>query len=281
MQLKHEKFKLKNLKLIRLEKKNKEINNLRKTNSLKIIGKIINENSYKKHHITNELIENANNKNNKKILKSIKKKDINNLENKNYNNITDLGKNNSLGYNFNPDKIKPKKKIKSIYSLNILNLNRTKSNYFPNKLSPNIFGNKFNINIRKRKNIFLYTKHYGNNNKCPLCQSMDMKAKYSENKIGLYKKYNKSRTENAKTSLNNNTFIKTNLFPYIKEKEDKKYNNIFSIKREFSPISSNINKNNYFIKVKEQFKFDILRKKEKNEKLGIIDFPILDKYFNS
>ena len=64
-------------------------------------------------------------------------------------------------------------------------------------------------NNQKIKDNKHYTKHYGDHNKCPLCQSMEMKAKFSENKIGIYRRHSRAEIEDSKICTNYSSF-KTN-----------------------------------------------------------------------
>ena len=113
---------------------------------------------------------------------------------------------------------------------------------------------------------------------------MEMKAKFTENKIGLHKRYIKHEIEDNKLDnklTTNISIIKTRRFPLIKSFEEKKNNNDFSFKKELSFINVNMNNDRYYQNTKDQFAFNVLKSKGKNEKLGINDFPVLDGYFNS
>ena len=175
---------------------------------------------------------------------------------------------------------------KNIKKVNIINLNRVKSSYFEKKTVPNSRDLEFKLNFveKKRANnsIFLYTKHYGDPSKCPLCQSMEMKAKYSESKLGLYLAHFKHSNEESKLSSNYSS-IKNNLLSGIKnnKSKDTKDSRNFSFKGDLSPINMNSTNDKYFQNSREQIAFNILRNKMKNDKLEINDFPVFDKYFNS
>ena len=264
-----------NLKLSHSNERNKSNGNS------KIFGKLIRENSNKNFKSINRLTENGKINNNNEIMFKTIKKHINKLKNKNHN-ILNLEKY-KLKENINNDK----KDI--ILKKNLLKLNRAKSNIFIRKTTiiPYDFNMKLN-NQKNRKNnndIFIYnkhyTKHYGDHNKCPLCQSMEMKAKFSENKIGIYRRHSRAEIEDSKICTNYSSF-KTNFFPAIKSAEEKNDVNDISVKKEMSPIINLYgNQEHYFRKSKEQFAYNILKNKGKLEKLGINDFPVLDKYFNS
>ena len=93
-------------------------------------------------------------------------------------------------------KLKEKENVINIkYNYNKIFYNTGGRSYPNNINSQNELDNKIlenNTNFKKYKKhslLFLYTKHYGDRNKCPMCQSMEMKAKYIENKIGLNKKH--------------------------------------------------------------------------------------------
>ncbi len=277
-----------NLKLLQSGKREKDNENVSKLNTIKIIGKFIKENGNKNSEI-NGLTENGNNN---IIFKNTRKYHIKKLKNKPNSMITIKNEKES-----ELDKKKIKQKEENLLNkingqkelmkkINIFNMNRTKSYFFGKKanLNSNEFDNKYNNEQNKKNNdIFIYTKHYGDHNKCPMCQSMEMKAKFSENKIGLYEKYNKHRNEEAKLCSNHSN-IKSGFLPSIKVIEDKKeISNNISIKKEIlSPINLYTNHEPYFRNTKEKFAYNILRnKKGKIEKLGINDFPVLDKYFNS
>ena len=135
--------------------------------------------------------------------------------------------------------------------------------------------------------LFIYTKHYGDRNKCPMCQSMEMKAEFSENKIGLYKRHickDKDRDSiNEEKVLSNVSITKNNFLPPIKNIDDK-YNNILQYKGELSPLNIYSNKDNFSLNnLRNQFTFNILKNrfKRSHHKFGIIDFPVLNNYFNS
>jgi hypothetical protein len=279
---KRDKNQSKNQKSSRSGKRNKENGSLSKNISLKIFGKYIKENGNKNATLTNEMTENGSNKinqaNSNPIFKNIQKYHINKFKNKHYN-ILNLDKYRTKDNNNNLDKIDGQKE--AMKKINILNLKRAKSNFFIRKTAPNEIDMRLNSNKpRKSNDIFIYTKHYGDPNKCPLCQSMEMKAKFSENKLGIHKNYLKKDIEENKFN-SNYSIMKTKFFPTIKGFEEKKDFNDISIKRILSPMNSNINHNHYFQNIKEKFAFNILRNKGKNEKLGINDFPVLDNYFNS
>ncbi len=161
-----------------------------------------------------------------------------------------------------------------------------KSSYFEKKTVPNPRYLEFKLNFIKKKrannSIFLYTKHYGDHSKCPLCQSMEMKAKYSESKLGLYLGHFKYSNEESKLSSNYSS-IKNNLLSGIKnnKSKDTKDSRNFSFKGDLSPINMNSTNDKYFQNSREQIAFNILRNKMKNDKLEINDFPVFDKYFNS
>ena len=114
---------------------------------------------------------------------------------------------------------------------------------------------------------------------------MDIKAQYSENKIGLYKNHickDKDMVNEDLRIVSNFSGIKPKYFPPIKNNEDKKINNI-NIKRELSPININTNLDNYsFEHLKNQLTFNIFKNRfKRRNKFGIIDFPVLNNYFNS
>ena len=275
-------LKPKNLKLTHSDKRNIDKRIIPKVRALKIFGRFMKENGNKDYQIPNGLTEYGfnnknmnNNMNNNSIFKNIQKQHMKKIKNKHYN-IISLDKYKTKDNNINFDKFNGMKKI------NILNINKIKPNIFFKKSSSNELETRYNEHKNRKSNdIFIYTKHYGDHNKCPLCQSMEMKARYSENKLGLYKRYVKPEIEDTKGNTNN-SIIKTNFFPIIKGIDDKKDFKDFTIKRNLSPINMNINQeNNYFQNSKEQFAFNILRNKGKVEKLGINDFPVLDNYFNS
>ena len=120
----------------------------------------------------------------------------------------------------------------------------------------------------------MYTRHYGDKNKCPICQSREMKAEYSENKIGLYKKHicKEMVGHNHIRILSNFTNIKNN-FIFLENNN----NNDLQIKRELSP------NNNYIYYIKNQFLSKTLKNrfKRNHHNFEIIDFPVLNSYFNS
>ena len=136
--------------------------------------------------------------------------------------------------------------------------------------------------IKKKSMVCLYTKHYGDRNKCPMCQSIDMKAKYIENKIGLYKKHICKDKEYINDNINflqNFSVSKRNFFPNIKNNEDYKNNNII-MKNDLT----NINKDKlciYNLKNKINFNIHKDRLKKMRHKFSINDFPVLNNYFNS
>ena len=117
-----------------------------------------------------------------------------------------------------------------------------------------------------------------------MCQSMEMKAQYLENRIGLYKKHIcKDKEKNNNIKLTNFSSNKNYIFPSIKITDDKNENN-FQINRELSPIYSNKKDIDYSLyNIKNQFTFNILKKRfqRKHHKFEIIDFPVLNNYFNS
>jgi hypothetical protein len=230
-------------------------------------------NQFKNISITNGVIENGNNNihnfKSNSIFKNIKNyHHVNKFKSK-FDNI------------LNSDKInEPKDSFKKI---SILGLNRAQSDIFFKKTTLNDFELlRLNSNkAKKNSDIFIYTKHYGDHNKCPLCQSMEMKAKFSENKIGIYRRHSRAEIEDSKICTNYSSF-KTNFFPAIKSAEEKNDVNDISVKKEMSTIINLYgNQEHYFRKSKEQFAYNILKNKGKLEKLGINDFPVLDKYFNS
>ena len=276
---KNNEYNVRNLKLSP-GKRNKGKEELSKVNSMKIFGKLMKGIPAKNISISNGIIENGNNKvNNFKSYPIFKNHHFNKFKNKNYNILnSDIFQ---VKENFiNLDKINgPKEYLKKI---NLLGLNRARSNIFFKKTTLNDFDLLKSNNNKSRKNsdIFIYTKHYGDHNKCPLCQSMEMKAKFTESQLGLHKKYCKHELEENKLNINMSV-TKTNYFPAIKVIEEKKNNNDISFKRELSPINANKNNERYFQTTKEQFAYNILKNKGKIEKLGINDFPVLDKYFNS
>ena len=123
-----------------------------------------------------------------------------------------------------------------------------------------------------------------------MCQSIEMKAEFYEKKIGLYKKHickDKDR-ENCNEEikcLSNFTNTKNNFFPPIKNMDDKN-NNIFQNRGELSPLNIYYNKdnnNNSINYLRNQFAFNILKNRfrRNQHKFGIIDFPVLNNYFNS
>lgn len=249
-----------NLRLSLLEKNTKEKRKLPKIK--------------KKYKLSNELLDNAINNNinnNSNSLSPI-------FQSKNKNKELKNKHNNKISIDKSQNKIGGMKKI------NKLNINNVKQNFDLRKTSLNEFNNGYiSTAFKQRNNIFIYTRHYGDNNKCPLCQSMDMKVKLLENKKGLkrlYKKNIKSETEDKNpeinTSNNNIRFL-----PILKGIEEQKDTEDFSIKRDLSTINLNINQDNYFQNAKEQFIFNIIRNRGPIKKLGINIFPVLDKYFNS
>ena len=257
-------------------KRNIEKEELSKINSMKIFGKLMKGNQFKNISITNGIIENGNNNihnfKSNSIFKNIKNyHHVNKFKSK-FDNI------------LNSDKInEPKDSFKKI---SILGLNRAQSDIFFKKTTLNDFELlRLNSNkAKKNSDIFIYTKHYGDHSKCPLCQSMEMKAKFTENKMGLHKRYNKHEIDDNKLDnklTTNISIIKTRRFPLIKSFEEKKNNNDFSFKKELSFVDVNMNNNRYYQNTKGQFAFNVLKSKGKNEKLGINDFPVLDGYFNS
>ena len=280
---KHDKNKSKNHKLSHSGKRNKENGSLSKNITLKIFGKYMKENGNKNATISNGMTENGsikiNDTNNPPpIFKNIQKYHINKFKNKHYN-ILSVDKYKLKDNNINLEKINGQKE--NMRKINILNLKRAKSNFFIRKTAPNEFDMRLSSNKPRRSNdIFIYTKHYGDPNKCPLCQSMEMKAKFSENKLGIHKNYCKHDIEENKLNYNY-SIVKTKVFPTIKGIEDKKDFNDITIKRILSPMYSNVNHNHFFKNVKEKFAYNILKNKGKIEKLGINDFPVLDNYFKS
>ena len=178
-------------------------------------------------------------------------------------------------------------KKKYIKKFNNFHINRVKSSYFDKKTLPNFkdFETRINIFKNKRSNnsIFVYTRHYGDHNKCPMCQSMEMKAEFSKSKLGLYLKHFKNDCEESKLCSNHSSIRNHNFISSAKNiKNSKDSRNItFNIKKELSPININSTNDRYFPHFREQFVFNILKNKGKIDKLEINDFPVFNKYFNS
>ena len=244
----------KNLKFSHSGRRFKEREKLSKTISLKVFEKLMNENGNKNQLSNNGLVENGinNNKNrnnnkdiniyNNSIFKTIQKNNINKIKNKHYN-IISLDKCRIQENKKNSNKLNGMKKV------NIINLNRAKSNIFFRKTSQNDIESKDIIHkVRKSNDIFIYTKHYGDHNKCPLCQSMEMKAKYSENKLGLHRRYIKPETEDLKVNTNNSIF-KTIQKNNINKIKNKHYNIISLDKCRIQENKKNSNKLNGMKKV--------------------------------
>ena len=276
----HEKKpKIKTFKLTRNYLKDNEEKNVELSNRY-----TENEKTNTNNMLYNDEINKINKYNNNPIFKTMQRYHIKRIKNNSNNN-------NMLFIN----KLKLKETMKNheksfgqkdyFKKVNILNLNRAKSNYFMKRTAKNYekFEMKLHHNKNKRncKDIIFYTKHYGDHTRCPLCQSMEMKAKFSESKIGLHQRYIKPYNEDESKLCFNHSNIKSKAFPIIKSNEEKKDNNNFFIKNELSPINLNINNDLYFHSLKVQFAFNILKNKGKIEKFKINDFPVLDKYFNS
>ena len=224
------------------------------------------------------LSEFTNNKSNSNLNSIIAK----NIPQNNYNHLNKRNCNKNAYNNFNKD---------IPYIINKENFNKfntifSNRNYFKNNLD------EFNINIKNiiensknnqkmKKNSYIYSRHYGDRNKCPICQSRDMKDEYSEKKMGLYKKhickekirhYHNVKISSKLSNLKNN-------FIQFEEKND----NIIQIKRELSPNNIYFNRGNYSINEKKnEFLSNILKSRLKNgHKIGIIHYPVLNNYFNS
>ena len=237
-------------------------------------------------NIINEINHRNNNnkdKENEKLL-NINNVNINKKENNKDNNKDKDKENKKVKIN-NQDRNIKNNNFNTIFT-DITNRNNFHINYKPYNefdIKNIIENNKIYEKAKKNLEIFLYTKHYGDKNKCSMCQSMEMKAKYLENKIGLYKDHickDKEKNNNIKiTNFSNN---KNNIFPSIKITEEKKENN-FEINRELSPIYSKKDINYSLCNIKSQFTFNLLKKRfqRKTHKFEIIDFPVLNNYFNS
>ena len=287
-----------NLKFTNNNKRNKHHEKISKTNTFKPTTNYPKDNDDKNIELSNGYTENGKTNINNNLRYS---DDINNINKNNTNSIFKTiqkhhikrikNRNNNMLY---IDKLRLKENMKNheksfgnkdyFKKLNMINLNRAKSNFFKRGNAPNYkeFQMKLN-NYKNRRNndLFFYTKHYGDHTRCPLCQSMEMKAKFSESRLGLYEPYTKSYNDDNSNLCSNHSSIKSKIFPIIKNNEEKKDNNNIVIKKELSPIILNTNNERYFHNIKEQFALNILKNKGKIEKLGIGDFPVLDKYFNS
>ena len=251
------------------------------------INNIFKENEKtKRNNITGSNINNNNNKinNDNTIFKTIEKQTIFHIKRikKEGRNILSLAQFQIKENKKNNEDINDQKKY--IKKLNNFHINRVKSSYFDKRTLPNFkdFETRINILKNKRSNsIFLYTRHYGNHNKCPLCQSMEMKAEFSKSKLGLYLKHIKNDNEESKlcsnySSIRNNRFISS-----AKNIKNIKDSRNITFKKELSPINMNSTNDRYFLHSREQFVYNILKNKGKIDKLEINDFPVFNKYFNS
>ena len=168
--------------------------------------------------------------------------------------------------------------------INNFNLNRVRSSYVDKKTLPNFNDLDARINILKNKrnnnSIFLYTKHYGNHNKCPMCQSMEMKAEFSKSKLGLYLGNFKNDHEDSKLCPNYSS-IRTNKLLSAKSIKDTKDSRNITFKAELSPINIHSTNYKFFPYSRVQIIFNILKNNGKIDKLEISDFPVFQKYFNS
>lgn len=215
------------------------------------------------------LSEFTNNKNNSNLNSIIYHLNKRNCNKNAYNNF-----NKDIPYIINKENFN---KFSTIFS----NRNNFKNNLDEFSINiKNIIENSKN-NEKMKKNSYIYSRHYGDRNKCPLCQSRDMKDEYSEKKMGLYKKhickerirhYHNVKISSKLSNLKNN-------FIQFEEKND----NIFQIKRELSPKNIFFNKGNYSInEMKNEFLSNILKSRlKKGHKIGIIHYPVLNNYFNS
>lgn len=168
--------------------------------------------------------------------------------------------------------------------INNFNLNRVRSSYVDKNTLPNFNDLDARINILKNKrnnnSIFLYTKHYGNHNKCPMCQSMEMKAEFSKSKLGLYLGNFKNDHEDSKLCPNYSS-IRTNKLLSAKSIKDTKDSRNITFKAELSPINIHSTNDKFFPYSRVQIIFNILKNNGKIDKLEIRDFPVFQKYFNS
>ena len=168
--------------------------------------------------------------------------------------------------------------------LNNFNLNRVRSSYIDKNSLPNFNDLDARINILKNKrnnnSIFLYTKHYGNHNKCPMCQSMEMKAEFSKSKLGLYLGNFKNEHEDSKLCPNYSSIRNNKLLSAKSIKNTKDSRNI-TFKGELSPINIHSTNEKFFPYSRVQIIFNILKNNGKIDKLEISDFPVFQKYFNS
>ena len=168
--------------------------------------------------------------------------------------------------------------------INNFNLNRVRSSYIDKNTLPNFNDLDARINILKNKrnnnSIFLYTKHYGNHNKCPMCQSMEMKAEFSKSKLGLYLGNFKNDHEDSKLCPNYSS-IRTNKLLSAKSIKDTKDSRNITFKAELSPINIYSTNDKFFPYSRVQIIFNILKNNGKIDKLEISDFPVFQKYFNS
>ena len=176
-------------------------------------------------------------------------------------------------------------KNKYFQKINNLHINRVKSSYFDKKTLPNFRELEERINMLKNKRSknsnFLYTRHYGDHNKCPLCQSMEMKAEFSKSKLGLYLKHFKNDNEESKLCSNYSSNRHNHFISSAKNIKNSKDSRNISFKKELSPINMNSTNDRYFPHSREKFIFNLFKNKEKINKLEINDFPVFNKYFNS
>ena len=144
-------------------------------------------------------------------------------------------------------------------------------------------------NSKKKANTFLYTKHYGDPTRCPVCQSMEIKAQYSENINRLYpghkcKEKNRDIINEDIRAMSNYSFMNNICLPSIKAHEEKKNSKKNKIIKLFSS-KNYFNKDEYECSpdnLRNKFTFDILSNRFKRKhKFEIIDFPVINNYFNS
>ena len=102
-----------------------------------------------------------------------------------------------------------------------------------------------------------------------------MKAKFSENKIGIYRRHSRAEIEDSKICTNYSSF-KTNFFPAIKSAEEKNDVNDISVKKEMSPIINLYgNQEHYFRKSKEQLAYKLGKELLEN---NLIKFKVIEGY---